>query len=97
MLGEGVNRVVANVRASRGHAVLRHGGREAVLLEDVAPGDRTPILRRYLQLAPRARPHIPADPQAPLADFDRVGLEHPVVRVQPESPPAREAVPNARP
>jgi hypothetical protein len=46
MLGEGMNWVVANVRATGGHAVLRHGGREAVLLEDVAPADRIPILRR---------------------------------------------------
>jgi hypothetical protein len=46
MLGEGMNWVVANVRATGGHAALRHGGREAVLLEDVAPADRIPILRR---------------------------------------------------
>ena len=34
MLGENVN-WVANVRAARGHAVLRHGGREEVLLLEV--------------------------------------------------------------
>jgi hypothetical protein len=56
MLGEGVN-WVSNVRASGGQAVLRHAGREAVRLEEVDPGDRAPILKRYLQLAPGARGH----------------------------------------
>jgi hypothetical protein len=80
MLGEGVN-WVANVRAAGGHAVLRHDGREAVRLEEVGPGDRAPILRRHLQLPPGARARIPVDPQAPLAEFERVAAEHPVFRV----------------
>src|SRR5215207_1559836 len=49
MLGEGVN-WVSNVRAAGGHAVLRHGRRETVRLEEVEPGGRAPILKRYLEL-----------------------------------------------
>jgi hypothetical protein len=45
MLGEGVI-WVAIVRAADGRAVLRHGRREAVRLEEVDPGARAPILRR---------------------------------------------------
>src|SRR5438067_193999 len=39
MLGEGTN-WVANVRAAGGRAVLRHGRREMVRLEEVDPGAR---------------------------------------------------------
>ena len=85
MLGEGAN-WVANVRASGGHAVLRHGHREAMRLEEVDSASRAPILKRYLQLAPGARAHIPVDPQAPLADFETVAPRYPVFRVRPDSP-----------
>jgi hypothetical protein len=81
MLGEGTN-WVANVRAAGGQAVLRHGRREAVRLEEVAPRDRAPILRRYLQLAPGARPHVPVDRRAPVADFERIADRYPVFRVR---------------
>lgn len=85
MLGQGAN-WVANVRASGGHAVLRHGHREAVRLEEVDSASRAPILKRYLRLAPGARAHIPVDPQAPLADFETVTPRYPVFRVRPDSP-----------
>ena len=85
MLGEGAN-WVANVRVSGEHAVLRHGRREAVRLEEVDPASRAPILKRYLQLAPGARAHIPVDRQAALADFDAVAQRYPVFRVRSDSP-----------
>lgn len=85
MLGEGAN-WVANVRASGGHAVLRHGHREAVRLEEIDPASRAPILKRYLQLAPGARAHLPVDWQAPLADFEAVAQQYPVFRVGADSP-----------
>src|SRR6266496_3393881 len=85
MLGEGVN-WVANVRAAGGQAVLRHGHREAVRLEEVDPGARAPILRRYLALAPGARAHIPVDRRAPLEEFDRVAAQIPVFRVTADRP-----------
>jgi hypothetical protein len=83
MLGEGTN-WVANVRAAGGQAVLRHGGREAVHLEEVAARERAPILKRYLQVAPGARPHIPVDRRAPLDDFERIADRYPVFHVRPE-------------
>lgn len=81
MLGERVN-WVANVRAAGGRAVLRHGRRESVQLEEIDPSGRAPILRRYLKLAPGARSHIPVDPQSPLIDFERIASQYPVFRVQ---------------
>ena len=83
MLGEDVN-WVRNLRAAGDRAVLRHGRREAVRLQDVSPAERAPILRRYLQVAPGARPHIPVDRNAPLADFERVSPSYPVFRILPD-------------
>lgn len=80
MLGEHAN-WVRNVRAAGGRAVLRHGGREAVLLEEVTTDARPAILRRYLELAPGARPHIPIDRHAPLEEFERIAPEVPVFRI----------------
>jgi deazaflavin-dependent oxidoreductase (nitroreductase family) len=80
MLGEGTN-WVSNVRAAGGQAVLRHGRREAVRIEEVDPPARAPILQRYLQVAPGGRPHIPVDRQAPLADFERIAARYPVFRI----------------
>jgi deazaflavin-dependent oxidoreductase (nitroreductase family) len=80
MLGERA-RWVANVRAAGGRAVLRHGRREAVRLEEVDPGERAPILRRYLQVAPGARAHIPVDRRAPVSAFQQIAAEYPVFRV----------------
>jgi deazaflavin-dependent oxidoreductase (nitroreductase family) len=81
MLGGDAN-WVHNVRAAGGRAVLRHGQRENVLLEDVAPDQRAPILKRYLELAPGARAHFPAaDRAAPLTEFERIAGEYPVFRI----------------
>jgi deazaflavin-dependent oxidoreductase (nitroreductase family) len=84
MLGERTN-WVRNVRAAGGRAVLRHGAREAVLLEDVPPADRSAILRRYQAVAPGGRPHIPVDRNAPLEEFDRVAPNVPVFRISTAS------------
>ncbi|GIF45069.1 nitroreductase/quinone reductase family protein [Actinoplanes xinjiangensis] len=85
---------VANVRAAGGHAVIHHGKSENVLLTDVDPDARAPILRRYLAVAPGARPHMAVDPRAPLPDFDHVAAQYPVFHVthdpvqQPKQPAA---------
>jgi hypothetical protein len=73
---------VRNLKAAGGQAVLRHGRRESVHLEEVEPGARAPILQRYLQVAPGARPHIPVDRRAPLAEFARVAADFPVFRIE---------------
>lgn len=80
MLGEGTN-WVANVRANGGRAVLRHGRREAVRLEEVKPRARAPIIKQYLQVALGARPHVPVERRAPLADFERIADRYPVFRI----------------
>jgi deazaflavin-dependent oxidoreductase (nitroreductase family) len=84
MLGNDAN-WVRNLKAADGQAVLRHGRRETVHLREVAPVDRAPILRRYLQVAPGARPHIPGDRNAAIADFERLAPDYPVFRIEPAS------------
>jgi hypothetical protein len=80
MLGQNAN-WVRNVRAAGGRAVLRHGHREAIHLDEIDPSQRAPILRHYLAVAPGARAHIPVDRQAPLAEFDRIAAQYPVFRI----------------
>jgi deazaflavin-dependent oxidoreductase (nitroreductase family) len=80
MLGEDVQ-WVKNVRAAGGRAALRSGGREQVVLVEVPAERRAPILRAYLQRAPGARPHVPVQKDASLADFERVASAYPVFRV----------------
>jgi len=80
MLGEDVN-WVRNLRAAGGAALLRHGKREDVRLVEVPVEARPAILRRYLDLAPGARPHISVDRRAPLQAFEQVAAEIPVFRI----------------
>ena len=81
MLGGGAS-WVANVRADEGRAVLRHGRREEVRLEEVQSDARAPILRRYLAVAPGARAHFPIERDAPLSDFEAIAGRYPVFRIQ---------------
>jgi hypothetical protein len=80
MLGEGTN-WVRNVRAAGGRAVLRRGHREVIRLDEVDPGERPDILRRYLGRAPGARAHIPVGPDAPRQEFERIAAQYPVFHV----------------
>jgi len=85
MLGDNVQ-WVHNVRASGGRAVLRSGGREEIHLEEVPADQRAPILRAYLQRAPGARPHVPVNKDAALAEFQRLAAAFPVFRVASNKP-----------
>jgi deazaflavin-dependent oxidoreductase (nitroreductase family) len=80
MLGEDVA-WVRNVRAAGGRAVLRHGRREEVRLEEVAAERRAAILKAYLGRAPGARPHVPVSKDAPLSEFEKIAAAFPVFRV----------------
>ena len=82
MLGPDTN-WVRNVRAAGGAAVLHRGRSEAVRLVDVPVPQRAPIIARYLDVAPGARPHLPATRGAPLADIAAVADRIPVFRVTP--------------
>jgi deazaflavin-dependent oxidoreductase (nitroreductase family) len=80
MLGENVQ-WVHNVRAAGGRAVFHRHGREEIRLEDVPAERRAPILKAYLQRAPGARPHVPVNKDASLAEFEKIAPAFPVFRV----------------
>ena len=70
-----------NLRADE-HAVLlmRRRREHVVLIEDLS-GDRAAVLKRYLQLAPGARPFFPVDRADPLGAFEEIVDDYPVFRV----------------
>jgi hypothetical protein len=82
MLGEQCN-WVKNVRAAGGRVVLRHGRAVPCDLVEVPVEQRAPILKDYLHQVPGARPHLPVDRHAPVADFAAIAAAYPVFRVQP--------------
>jgi hypothetical protein len=89
MLGEDTN-WVRNVRAAGGRAVLRHGGREPVILREVDVEHRAPILRCYLQRASGARAHIPVDRRAPVEAFEPIAPQYPVFQITAADRDARQ-------
>lgn len=82
MLGERCN-WVQNVRAAGGRATLRRRRAVACRLTELPVSERAPILKRYLQQVPGARPHIPVDRSAPVTDFEAIAPRYPVFRVTP--------------
>ena len=96
MLGPDAN-WVANVKAAGGEALLHHGQTRHVRLVELPPGERAPILKRYLELAPGARPHFPVAKDAPITEFEKIAIRYPVVRVRPTAGARRSAPLRTRP
>ena len=69
---------VANLKASHGVALLRHGHTQSVRLQEVPVEQRAPILQAYLRRAPGARPHFDINYNDPLEEFERVADRYPV-------------------
>jgi len=75
---------VQNVRARDGRATIRRRRAVSCRLVEVPVSERPAIIRRYLEQVPGARPHIPVDRHAPLADFEAIASRYPVFRVERE-------------
>jgi hypothetical protein len=52
-----------------------------MLIGELPAEAKPPILRRYLDVAPGGRPHIPVDRHAPLDDFENISPRIPVFRI----------------
>ncbi|MEU7872636.1 nitroreductase/quinone reductase family protein [Dactylosporangium sp. NPDC049140] len=91
MLGNDCN-WVRNVRAAGGRVTIRHGRARARQLVELPAAERAPILKRYLQQVPGARPHVPVDRDAPLAEFEAIAARYPVFRIEPTTPPGATPV-----
>jgi F420H(2)-dependent quinone reductase len=81
MLGENTN-WVRNIRAANGKATLRHGISEQILLQEVEASQRAHILKKFLQHAPGARPHLPVSKDAPISEFEKITSKYPVFRIK---------------
>lgn len=77
MLGEQCN-WVRNVRAAGGVVTLRHGRAVRCVLQEVPVGERPPVLERYLQQVPGARPHFPVSRSADVTEFEAIAARYPV-------------------
>jgi deazaflavin-dependent oxidoreductase (nitroreductase family) len=80
MLGEHCN-WVQNVRAADGLVTLRHGRAVRCMLREVPVGQRPPVLKRYLQQVPGARPHFPVGRKADMSGFEALAPRYPVFLV----------------
>jgi F420H(2)-dependent quinone reductase len=80
MLGENCN-WVQNVRAAHGEVTLRRRRATRCRLVEVPELERPPIIKRYLRQVPGARPHIPVDRNAGLAEFAAIAARYPVFLV----------------
>ncbi|MGH9510366.1 MAG: nitroreductase/quinone reductase family protein [Terriglobales bacterium] len=74
---------VRNARAAGGAAVIRHGTRRRVDLQEVPVDSRAPILKAYLKWSLGARAIIEVNHNAPVEEFDRIAGKYPVFRVVP--------------
>ncbi len=79
---------VKNVRAAGGYATLLHGGRRPVRLVELDPSISAPVLARYVEQVPGARPHIPVPPGAPIGQFAAIASQYPIFEVL-DAPAAR--------
>ena len=73
---------VHNVRAAGGEAVIRHGRRRRVRLEEIPPSERAPVLKAYCERATSGRRHfLPLTPQSCIGEFAAVADQYPAFRI----------------
>ena len=73
---------VRNARAAGGEAVIRHGKRTRIRLEEIPVSERGPIIQAYLpKNAMATKKHFGVEPDAPLEDFQRIAPDQPVFRI----------------
>jgi deazaflavin-dependent oxidoreductase (nitroreductase family) len=77
---------VRNVRADGGQAVIRHGKRKAVRLEELPASETAVIIQKYLrENAMATKQHFGIDPKSEIAEFERIAALHPVFRIEQPS------------
>jgi deazaflavin-dependent oxidoreductase (nitroreductase family) len=74
---------VLNVRAAGGKAIIKGLRSRPVVLTEVPPKERAPILKAYCRVAPSGRQHLPVPHDAPLTEFAAIAADYPVYRVDP--------------
>jgi hypothetical protein len=82
MLGDG-SEWVQNVRAAGGEALIKRGRSLPVMLTEIPPDDRAPILKAWCQVATSGRNHLPVPYDAPVSAFEAIAADYPVFRIDP--------------
>ena len=82
MLGDG-SEWVRNVRAAGGEAFIKRGRSRRVMLTEIPPAARAPILKAYCQVATSGRHHFPVPHDAPVSAFEAIAADYPVFRIDP--------------
>ena len=82
MLGDGSG-WVQNVRAAGGKAFIKRGRAHPVMLTEIPPQERAPILKAWCQVATSGRQHLPVSHRAPISDFEAIASDYPVFRIDP--------------
>ena len=80
MLGGGSD-WVQNVRATGGQALVKRGQTSRVVLSEIEPKDRAPILKAWCQIATSGRRHLPVPHDAPESAFAAIAAGYPVFRI----------------
>lgn len=77
---------VRNVRAAGGQAFIKRGRSLPVILTEIQPEKRAPILKAWCQVATSGRNHLPILWDAPVSAFETISADYPVFRIDPVGP-----------
>ena len=80
MLGED-SEWVQNLRAAGGRAFIKRGQSYPVVLTEIPPQERAPILKAWCQVATSGRQHLPISHQDPVSAFEAIADDYPVFRI----------------
>jgi len=72
---------VLNLRAAGGRAFIKRGRSRPVMLTEVPPEERAPILKAYCKVATSGRRHFPIARDAPLPEFAKIAADYPAFRI----------------
>jgi len=78
---------VRNVRTAGGRAFIKRGQSRPVILTEIPPEERAPILKAWCQVATSGRNHLPVSHDAPVSAFETIAADYPVFRIDPALPP----------
>lgn len=72
---------VQDVRAAGGEAFIKRGRSRPVMLVEIPPEDRAPILKAWCRVATSGRKHLPVPHDAPVSAFETIAADYPVFRI----------------
>jgi len=80
MLGER-SEWVQDIRATGGAAFVKRRQAQPVVLTEIAPDKRAPILKAWCRVATSGRRHLPVSHEAPVSAFVAIAADYPVFRI----------------